>query len=245
MPPSILPVLFSIDEVRASTEILSRFESVSIVVKVSKDGKEFAVKFGVDVDLVEAETLAFVELSTKSIDVPVPKIFGTMIDPNTHEKFIVMEYIESQNLTDIWEHLTPGEVYAVEKQLAQAFESLRKIKPNSYHGRNGYFGRVNTKPFNHIFWTPGQSGPFLTEMEFNEGILKALEKTENNSYISILRNFMSYTLIRHTKRFTHGNLRPRHIMVRRTSTTDCGHNRTNGVIGSGVEIAIIDWKMAG
>lgn len=93
----------SIAEILEATETLSS-QSGAKVVKV-KDS--FVVKYGGRVSLSEAETMRYVSANS---DVPVPKVLGTMTDPNnTKINYIVMEFVEGQSLDIIWSDLSDTE----------------------------------------------------------------------------------------------------------------------------------------
>lgn len=114
------PIIPSIDEIRASTEILSPSGASATVVKVG----QYAVKFALRIDLIEAENQKFV---SENSNVPTPKIGATMTEPETGCNFIVMEYVEGQMLGEIWKSLTPAEKLDVGKEIQDALESLRRI----------------------------------------------------------------------------------------------------------------------
>jgi aminoglycoside phosphotransferase (APT) family kinase protein len=58
-------------------------------------------------------------------DVPVPKVLGTMTDPdNAKIKYIVMEFVEGQCLDTIWSDLSAMEREEVKIQLKDAVKSL-------------------------------------------------------------------------------------------------------------------------
>ncbi|WQF75239.1 Putative protein kinase-like domain superfamily [Colletotrichum destructivum] len=146
MPKYVIPLF---DEIRAS---LSPPDASATVVRV---GKHAAVKFGARILLLEAENLRYV---SENSDVPVPKVFTTMTEPETGYSFIVMEYVNGQRLDAIWESLTSEEKHDIGKQTQTALEDLRKIPIP------GYFGALDRQPFpDGVFWTqernPETSGP--------------------------------------------------------------------------------------
>lgn len=224
------PVIPSIEEIRASTEILSPSDASATVVRV---GQHVAVKFGARISHLEAENLKFV---SEHSNVPVPKVLATMTEPGTSCSFIVMEYVEGQGLGEIWNSLSPAEKFDVGRQIQDALENLRKLS------EPGYFGALHRQPLpDGIFWTPEQdpqtSGPFETEKELNEGIIRRLKTSEPASHIALLRKLMSDTLKDHHPVFTHGDLQPKNILVNRIGTKDDGRGE--------FQIKIIDWENAG
>ncbi|KAJ4418236.1 hypothetical protein N0V82_005710 [Gnomoniopsis sp. IMI 355080] len=225
------PAVPSFDEIRASTEILSPPRAVSTVVKVG----QFVVKFGPQVTLQEAESQQFV---SENSNVPVPKIIATMKEPDTGYLFIVMEYVDGKELGEAWKLLTPMEKLDVGKQLQDAFEDLRKI-PNP-----GYFGGLNRKPLPDGVFSDGDPeenldtcGPFETEEELNEAIIKRIQATQPATYVALVRRLISDTLRGHRAVFTHGDLQPKNILVSRVGDKDDGSGK--------FKISIIDWENSG
>ena len=74
----------SIEQIKASTNFVSRPDTSTKVVQMSEDK---VVKFGVTVSLEEAETLAYIAASS---DVSVSKVFASFSEPDTDINFIVM-----------------------------------------------------------------------------------------------------------------------------------------------------------
>ncbi|KAI1500904.1 kinase-like domain-containing protein [Biscogniauxia marginata] len=205
MPDLAIPL---IAEIRASTKIISLFDAFATAVKV---GQHFAVKFGGQVSLLEAENLRHVSANSK---VPVPKVLATMTEPETACNFIVLEYIDSQGLKEIWKFLTLAEKLNVSKEIQNAPDNLRKLQSL------GYFGALNRHRFpDRVFWTPEEnpetSGPFETEGELNEEIIRRLKAFEPTSHISLLRTLILNTLKGHHTVFTHGDLHPKNILMSR------------------------------
>ncbi|PHH56200.1 hypothetical protein CFIMG_007187RA00001 [Ceratocystis fimbriata CBS 114723] len=218
----------TIAEIRASSEVLSPPDASATVVKV---GENFAVKFGPTVSLQEAEALQFLSTNSK---VPVPKVYTTIVEPETGSNFIVMEYIDSKSLADLWPCLEAPDKLEITNQLRAALQDLRSLEPPSY------LGSLNRRPFSDgVFWTPDQnaamSGPFNTEDDLNEGILKRLAENEPQAHLTLLRKLMTATLRNHQVKFTHGDLQPKNILVRRTGLDESKR----------YEIKIIDWEISG
>ncbi|EKJ70509.1 hypothetical protein FPSE_09262 [Fusarium pseudograminearum CS3096] len=218
----------TIAEVRASSEVLSAPGASATVVKV---GEHFAVKFGRTVTLQEAENLRFMSENSK---VPVPKFYKTMAEPETGINFIVMEYIDSKTLAEQWPSLEASEKLEIADHLRVILQDLRSLKPPSY------LGSLNRKPFQDgIFWTPEQnaatSGPFDTEDDLNEGILKRLSVNESQEHVTFLRKLMTETLHDHQVRFTHGDLQAKNILVKKIELDESKR----------FEIKLIDWKISG
>ncbi|KAL4723576.1 hypothetical protein ACLX1H_009214 [Fusarium chlamydosporum] len=222
------PRIPTIAEIRASTEVLSPPDASATVVKV---GKTFAVKFGHTVSPLEGETLQFLSANSK---VPVPEYYATIVEPETRITFIVMEYIDARSLGDLWPSLEAADKLEVTNQLHTALQDLRNLEPPSY------LGSVNRKPLaDGVFWTPDQnpatSGPFDTEENFNEGILKRLAESEPQAHLTLLRTLITTTLRNHQVKFTHGDLQPKNILIEKTGSD--GSQR--------YKVKIIDWEISG
>ncbi|KAI9729796.1 MAG: hypothetical protein M1818_008410 [Claussenomyces sp. TS43310] len=220
----------SVEQIRAATDVLSASDASAKVVRL---GQEFAVKFGRTVSVLEGETQRFVEENTA---VPVPKVFEIFSDPATGINYIVMEFIYGMTLERIWESLQPAETLDISRQIATAVDELRRLPPPPYIGGVGRQSLLNG-----VFWVPENdpliSGPFQTEEEMNEGIIRRLEQTQALSHLSLLRLLITTTLQNHRIVFTHGDLQRKNIMVNRTGTREDG----NGIF----EIKLIDWEISG
>lgn len=201
MSTSTIP---SITTILQSTDVLSAPDASATVVRV---GEQFAVKYGASVTLLEAQNLSFV---AKNSNVPVPKLYGTLTDESTGRNFIIMEMIPGEPLTTALPTLTSSEKHDIVGHIRQALIELRSIPPA------GYIGSVARQTcVDGVFYNPERpgdsslSGPFDTEEDMNQGILRKLEFSEQRSYVDFLRTLMSVTLPNHRTFFTHGDLQPK------------------------------------
>ncbi|KAF5633806.1 phosphotransferase enzyme family [Fusarium tjaetaba] len=221
------PQIPTIAEIRTSTEVLSPPDASATVVKV---GESFAVNFGHNVSSEEAE--AFQSISSNT-EVPVPKFYATLVEPDTAINFIVMEYVNGKSLGDLWPTLGVPDRLQITNQLRAALRELCSLEPPSY------LGSLNRKPLSDgVFWTPDQNpaklGPFETEDDLNEGILERLAEHEPRAHLTLLRTLITATLRDHKVKFTHGDLQPKNILVKST-----------GLNYPPYEIKIIDWEISG
>lgn len=229
MPDMTIP---SISTILQSTNILSAPDASATVVRV---GQNFAVKYGASVSLLEAQNMDYV---ARHSNVPVPKMYGTLTEESTGRNFIVMEMVQGQTLAKVWPSLTSSERREVVGQVQEALSNLRGIPSD------GYIGSIARQPCaDGVFWSPDNlrnpslSGPFDTEDEMNQGILRRLESSEPRSYVTFLRTLFSATLHDHQVFFTHGDLQPKNIIVESTATA------TSGTMTP--KIKIIDWEVSG
>lgn len=219
----------SIAEILESTEILSSQGGC----KVAKVRDNLVVKYGRKVNLIEAETMRFVAANSNT---PIPKLYGTLTDPDTNVNYIVMEFIEGQCLDVIWHHLTAAEQEDVKEKLRIAMASLRQMPDQ------GYIGSVNQqKCIDGVFYTgdnpdPSKNGPFMSESDMNEGMFRRLAESEPPSSIRLFRAITS-NIAAHRIVFTHADLQGRNIIVRKTDSDTGDHGK--------IELTIIDWEMSG
>jgi hypothetical protein len=108
-------------------------------------------------------------------DTPVLKVFGTITDPDGPDvNYAIMEFIEGQRLDTTWPGLSISEQEDVTSQLKAAVNSMR-LTPHP-----GFISSVGRqKCIDGVFNTgkayePELNGPFATEADMNEGILRCV-----------------------------------------------------------------------
>jgi aminoglycoside phosphotransferase (APT) family kinase protein len=218
----------SVSEIEAATELLSTPDTSTKVVRV----RNFAVKMGHGVPLIEAENMKFLAENSK---VPVPKVHAAFKDPANNKTYIIMEYLPGDTLEKLLPSLNSVEKATISNLIKDAITELRSIPPPDY------FGMLNRQPYlDGVFWTenlnPKISGPFANEEDMNLAIIEKLRQTESDQYIRLLRNMVNRTLSGHRTVFTHGDLQPKNIMVQRLGDRDgCPEFR----------ITLMDWESAG
>ncbi|OAF61864.1 hypothetical protein VC83_01461 [Pseudogymnoascus destructans] len=219
----------TIEEIKAASELLSQPNMSTKVVKIND---RIAVKYGCAVSLLEAETMKFVALNSM---VPVPKVLAAFAEEETSLKFIVMELVPGRTLEALLPTLNAKEKVEVCTLVKNAIDELRRIPEQNY------IGGVNRQPLDSaVFWVPDHdptiSGPFDTEADMNEGMLKHLAQNNSAIYVQFLRDLINDTLHGHKTVFTHGDLQPKNIMVNRISSPEDSESR--------FEIHLIDWEAA-
>jgi thiamine kinase-like enzyme len=94
-----------------------------------------------------------------------------------------------------------------------------------------------------VFYAPKHSlgaivtGPFDTQEDMNQGMLRKFESSEKRPYINFLRTLISATLHDHRTFFAHEDLQLKNIMVQRTSSASGDP--------APLKIKIIDWEVSG
>jgi len=167
------------------------------------------IKFGPGVDVREAKTLQFIKESTK---VPVPD--ATSDRPNA----IVMDYVGGCNLQDCWTQLSCEEKQGIVEQMRQILHQLRQLKGN-------YIGAVDRGPVVDTRKSTYAGGPFNSESEFNEFLMRNMISSTPSLYLKSIQQTMRGD---HDVVFSHGDLSLHNIMVK-----------------DGSIVAILDWEYAG
>jgi len=192
------------------------------------------VKFGKGLSMAEAEAMHLVQERTT---IPAPRLENAYsIDGIC---YIIMTYEEGEPFVSYWEKASTENHDKAIQQLKGYVEQLRSIKSHFIGGvdgspcRDGMFATA---------WGSEQPsyGPFDSEASFNEGIVQALEnrlppdlrgnkdvesKLYNMEYINRQR---VRALKGHEIVFTHGDLHPSNMLVRKDGT-----------------VVLLDWGSAG
>jgi aminoglycoside phosphotransferase (APT) family kinase protein len=226
VPPEELPSeLPTKDAIESSEEVLCE-QSARKVVGI---GSHFVVKYGLQIDLEEGQSMIFIKNTTS---VSVPKVYALFKDVKSNKNYVIMERISGDRLDSIWTSLDHMQKQAVALQVRASFIELRKLRsPDGYCSLDG-------KPLrDHLFYTGNSEksleleGPFKTEMEFNDALIK---KYLSSGYLPVgkadyYRRAFPSVLNGHPPTFTHGDLQRKNIIV--------------GTEGG--SITIIDWEFAG
>ncbi|EAW17177.1 uncharacterized protein NFIA_005390 [Aspergillus fischeri NRRL 181] len=133
----------SVSEIEAATELLSTPDTSTKVVRM----RDFAVKMGHGVPLIEAENMKFLAENSK---VPVPKVHAAFKDPANNKTYIIMEYLPGDTLEKLLPSLNSAEKATISNLIKAAITELRSIPPPDY------LGMLNRQPY--PIWT-GYSGP--------------------------------------------------------------------------------------
>lgn len=168
--------------------------------------------------LSEAQTMRYVRQNTS---LPVPEIYDAYIGESSGRGIIIMEYVKGDVLRDVWEHLTSEQQSTILCQLERHLTELRSIKGH-------LIGPIDGSPcYDPIFSEDsGEFGPFKSEAEFNEGLVKAMKLFQENTWVDQAAKFVR-AIPPHGIVLTHGDLSPRNILIR----------------GDQI-VAILDWEFA-
>lgn len=168
------------------------------------------IKFGRYVNFGEARAMRFIKESTS---IPVPEVFETyVIDGVNH---IRMELIEGNTLESELQNLSQEEIDSILLELKGYIEEMRKIKGE-------YIGSLDEGPVTDYMFG---GGPFSSEKEFNENMLRIFDEHLKGNYHIILSKMVKEN---HEILFTHGDIRPSNIIIRDKKI-----------------VAIIDWEYSG
>jgi hypothetical protein len=235
-PATIPAQLPTIEEIGAAPEIFSD----TIPTKVVAIGNHFVVKYGPQVNLLEGETMLFLQNCSS---VPVPRVYALFGSPDGEIKFIVMERIKSQDLSLIWEKLDHAAKETLAIQLRTIFTELRQLASPGGYCSVGHRGLLDG-----LFWTDDVAqrfaGPFETEPDLNQamvakyvkdGLPKNKAEFYTRTFKEVLRN--------HSPVFTHGDFQRKNVMIRTSSNFPT--NQEGKQPYQELEIVIIDWEFAG
>ncbi|WEW55870.1 hypothetical protein PRK78_001304 [Emydomyces testavorans] len=168
--------------------------------------------------LAQAKAMQYVREKTS---LPVPEVYDAYIDEYANRGVVIMEYVEGDVLQDVWADLTAEQQCSIVAQLKGYMEELRTLK-------GIFIGPVDGSPgYDPTFETEEPFGPFKTESEFNEGLIKVMKMSRDSIWVEHVADFLR-ALPQHNIVFTHADLAPRNILVRKDQI-----------------VAFLDWEMAG
>jgi len=202
--------------------------------KVVGVGYYFVVKYGPRVDLLEGETMRFLEHSTS---IPIPRVYALFQDHDTQHNYIVMERIWGETLASIWPRMDNNEKEAAASALRSSLEQMRKLKSPGGYCRLGHHGLPD-----EIFCTADplkpHAGRFDTESDLNDALIakyveSGLSKFKADFYSRVFKRVFRD----HEPVFTHADFQRKNIMIRNPSNTN--HGETQSEI-SEPKIVIID-----
>lgn len=180
------------------------------------------LKTGSSVRMAEAAALRFVHIHTL---VPVPKVYDAYIHPESKQVCIAMEWVDGAPLDTVWDTYHEIQKADLILQLKQHLEDLRRV-PGTF------IGSVDGSCCGDQFFRAGQDrkmmdGPFDSEEDFHEGLVRAVEARGRNTWTEMVARFIR-ALPRHRTVLTHNDLAPRNILVR-----------------DGKVVAIVGWEFSG
>jgi thiamine kinase-like enzyme len=222
--PEELPTIEQIDQAQEELSHTAGCKVVAI-------GNHFVIKYGLQVDLLEGETMLFLKESTS---VPVPRIYALFQDPDNKQNYIIMERIMGSTLEKEWPNLDEAAKDSISSQLRVAVEEMRGLKSPGKFCALGHRALTDG-----IFWTaepvPFAAGPFESEHDLNTAIIANYKRQGHSKYKADYYARVFLILFRdHEPTFTHGDFQRKNIIIRRASTKQ--EER---------EITIIDWEFSG
>ncbi|RTE76956.1 hypothetical protein BHE90_008574 [Fusarium euwallaceae] len=220
--PILLPTPNDVD----GSEVLPSNPGGAHLVRIQQ---RFVMKFGVDVQPIEAHNMLYV---AKSTTVPVPKVYAIYQRRKKQSvvTYIVMQHVQGTTLLNLWGSLDQARKTSIAKTLRVYFDQLRQLK------HPGGFGNIDGgPPLDDIFTaTQGANeikGSFATEAELIEWIIRiySLETGERTAYKTRYYKQILPTVLRGdgTPIFTHNDFQRKNVIVR----------------DDGIPV-IIDWEFA-
>ncbi|KAI8689370.1 APH domain-containing protein [Fusarium sp. Ph1] len=189
--------------------------------------QRFFMKFGVDVQPIEAHNILYV---AKSTTVPVPKVYAIYQrrEKQSVVTYIVMQFVQGTTLLNLWGSLDQARKTSIAKTLRAYFDQLRQLK------HPAFFGNIDGGPplddiFSAIQGTNETRGSFATEDELIDWIIRiySLETGERMAYKTRYYQHILPSVLRGdgTPIFTHNDFQRENVTV-----------RDDGVL------VIIDWE---
>ncbi|KAE8352789.1 kinase-like protein [Aspergillus coremiiformis] len=189
------------------------------MINVFRVDEKTVVKLCDPTRLAEAEALRFIRSKTS---LPVPEVYSAYVDESIDRGVIVMEYIEGDVLRDVIEEMDDKRRERIALELQKFMSELRSFEGN-------FIGSIDGSACEDPVFCAEQGGfgPYRTEKEFNDGLIRAMTMNQNNSWsvhvAKLIQAMPSHKIV-----LTHADFSPRNIIV-----------RGDQVVG------IVDWEMAG
>ncbi|KAL5315722.1 hypothetical protein ACEPPN_016592 [Leptodophora sp. 'Broadleaf-Isolate-01'] len=205
-----------------STVVLRDDASYHRVVAV---GPHFIVKHGHGVREREGQTLLFLEkhLASSSF-ITVPKLYAMYRMPSNGHLCLIMERLDGESLETMWPVLDNDEKSTVCGKLKDVFAAIFRI-PMPYPN---FYGSVERGPVpHHLFHSADGDkaicGPFGSEKEFNAALVRRLRAIwaangEHSFKADFYERNLNAILKGHEPRFSHSDLQPKNILVRRVQS---------------------------
>ncbi|PQE19438.1 kinase subdomain-containing protein [Rutstroemia sp. NJR-2017a BBW] len=200
------------------------FKPIGTCIPISK---HLIVKVGPSVHLAEASTMIYVAENTS---IPVPKVFCSFLHKD--RAYIVMERIQGQAITTVWEDLSETSREKIFGQLRRFIQELRTLKPTDGAIVASCIGGSVREP--RIPRALPRMGPFKNIQEFhlflrdNFRPKESKGKREGEDWQQLVEMVTKQDGPWPETVFSHGDLNPFNILV-------CGDEVA----------AIIDWEGAG
>jgi aminoglycoside phosphotransferase (APT) family kinase protein len=188
---------------------------------VYKVNDRVVIKTGPSVQRSEACTLQ--ELGKWGV--PVPKVFDHYYNASMGGYCIVMEYIAGLPLDQVVDSFNGREMESVILDLGNHLHRLRQITAPSRCIQSLDRSIVRDR----FFSNPKYAGPYNTEEEFVDGIIRSLRARGDDDWTELVVRLLQGLPNRGDRYvLTHGELSPRNILMRGTEV-----------------VTILDWSQAG
>jgi len=180
-------------------------------------GPRTVVKYGVSVDLSEAEAMRFVSEHTS---IPIPKVYSAW--KYAGMSVIKMNYIQGTSAWRFWDTLSPLQQHTLMLEIESYVNQLRNLTPPSPSAVSSTTGG----PFHDHRLGTRLVDPFKDHDDFHRFLRKDanIDSLDASKFGDVI---VSHTE-KYASKFTHGDLLPRNVILQ-----------------GGNVAAIIDWDSAG
>ncbi|KAM0415782.1 hypothetical protein ACHAPT_013243 [Fusarium lateritium] len=183
--------------------------------RVVRVHERFVIKFGVDVQPTEAQSMLYVAESTT---VPVPKVYAIYQsrDKQRIVTYIVMQHVQGITLLNLWGSLDEARKTSIAKTLRTYFDQLRQLE------HPGYFGNINGGPPLDDIFSAMQSADeikasFATEAELIDWIIRvySFQTSERMAHKARYYRHILPTVLRGDgiPVFTHNDFQRKNVIV--------------------------------
>ncbi|THW64501.1 kinase-like protein [Aureobasidium pullulans] len=214
--------------IHASQDIIKE----NMTSKVVGVGRQFVVKYGRGLDLIEGQNAIWVATHT---GIRVPKIYALYEDSEDEIKYIIMERLPGTTLEEAWPSMSNAQKDMVCQQLRDIMQELRALSsPGGYCSLDERPLPDGLMHFEGIHEDPSiiSGGPFATEQDLNRAILQRAATFHEHlkGKAKFYERVFSEVFTNHPPTFSHGDFQRKNIMV--------------NFLESGADVALIDWESA-
>jgi hypothetical protein len=219
----------------ASKDVIYDDDHNSNCATVARIGK-YVMKYNGRTRVAEADALRYLAANT---NVPVPNCYGSGDLPNSHKKYVIMDFIEGVTLEKLWPDLSAADKDEIVRQLHKHVTEYRNLPPPNY------LGAVVKGPLPHAFFRmlngedPTFAGPFRDAQHFKDALVARIGLLTYGTpgLGEVMGMQIEETLGDFRTVFTHADLARKNIIVNKQGSNE----DATGVF----KVTIIDWELSG